>query len=316
MLTGVSRRALLGAGTALAASAWAIDDKAVPLKVAIFSKHLAFLQGEELARTAKELGFDGIDVTVRKGGHVEPSRVKQDLPPLVATLRKAGLEVPMITTEIVDADTPYTEDILRTMAGLAISSYRWMPPGGLKYNFAEPYPSQLERLKPRVAKLAKLNAGYKVGAMWHTHSGVGYVGASFWDIWMLLKDQDPQAVGVNYDVGHATIEGGMGGWINDFHIMGPYLRGIAVKDFYWAKDAKGVWKAQWAPLGDGMVHLPQFFGMVKQAGFHGPVQLHFEYPLGGADAGKTTLTIPREEVLSAMKRDLGKLRGYMGQAGL
>lgn len=317
MLEGVSRRAILGAGTAWAASALAFDEKTVPkLKVAIFSKHLHFLQGEELAKAAKDIGFDGIDITVRKGGHVEPDRVRQDLPPLVATIRKVGLDVPMITTDIVDADTPCTEDMLKTMADLGIPRYRWMPAGALKYTATEPYAAQLERIRPRIAKLAALNARYKVGAMWHTHSGVDYVGASFWDIYLLLKDLDPKSVGVNYDVGHATVEGGTGGWINSFRVMGPYLRGIAVKDFYWSKDAKGAWKAQWTPLGEGMVHLPQFFGMVKEAGFAGPLQLHFEYPLGGADGGKKTLGMPREEVFAAMKRDLGKLHGYLGQAGL
>lgn len=317
MLTGVSRRALLGAGTAWAASALAFDG-AQPsgLKVSIFSKHLHFLQGEDLARAAKNIGFDGIDITVRKDGRVEPSRVRQDLPPLVATIRKAGLQVPLVTTDIIDADTPYTEDILKTIADLGIDRYRWMSSGGMKYNEQEPYPPQLEKLKPRIARLAALNAKYKVGAMWHTHSGVDFVGCSFWDLWLLLKDHDPQAVGVNYDIGHATIEGGMGGWINSFHIMGPYVRGIAVKDFVWAKDSKGVWKAKWMALGEGMVHVQQFLGMVKQAGFHGPVQQHFENLPGGVSEGKKTLTIPKEEVFQAMQRDLGTLRRYMGQAGL
>src|SRR5581483_328102 len=268
MSSGVSRRAVLGAGALWAASALAADEKSSgSLKVAIFSKHLHFVQGDELARAAREIGFDGIDLTVRKGGHVEPDRVRQDLPPLVAIIRKAGLAVPMVTTDIVDADTPFAEDILKTLADLGITHYRWMPAGALKYDYAQPYPPQLDRIRPRIAKLAALNTRHKVTAMWHTHSGVGYVGANLWDIWLLLKDFDPQSVGVNYDVGHATVEGGMGGWINSFHIMGPYLRGIAVKDFVWANDAKGAWKAQWTPLGDGMVHLPQFFGMVKQAGF-------------------------------------------------
>ena len=47
--------------------AFALSGGAAPgsLKVAIFSKHLQFLQGAELARAAAEMGFDGIDLTVR-----------------------------------------------------------------------------------------------------------------------------------------------------------------------------------------------------------------------------------------------------------
>src|SRR5881296_1486962 len=68
----VSRRVLLAGGAALCASA--ADDKPAggKLKVAIFSKHLQFLQGDALAAGAADIGFDGIDITVRKGGHVEP----------------------------------------------------------------------------------------------------------------------------------------------------------------------------------------------------------------------------------------------------
>ena len=62
-----------------------------------------------------------------------------------------------------------------------------------------------------------------------------------------MRDLDPKPVGVNYDVAHATIEGGLGGWIDSFKIAGSHLRGIAVKDFVWGKDAKGAWQAQWKP---------------------------------------------------------------------
>src|SRR5437764_6003912 len=86
------------------------------LKVAIFSKHLRFLEGEELAKGAAEIGFDGVDLAVREGGHVEPARVAQDLPPLVKLLRAHNLEVPMITSGIMDAGTPYAENVLRTIS--------------------------------------------------------------------------------------------------------------------------------------------------------------------------------------------------------
>ena len=307
----ISRRTLLAAGAALTSlraaepvpESSADTPPAGRLKVAIFSKHLQFLAGQELAAVAAKIGFDGIDITVRKGGHIAPERVREDLPPLVKIIRAQGLEVPMITTDIIDADTPNAQPILETMAALGIRHYRW---GGLVYDPAKPYDAQLAAMKPRIAKLAALNTRYQVGAMYHTHSGRDVVGAPIWDLYVLLKDFDPQAVGVNYDVGHATIEGGLGGWIDSFRITGPHLRGLAVKDFIWAKDAKGVWKEQWVPIGEGMVHFPEFFAMVKQSGFAGPLQIHFEYPLKGT----------HEETYAAMQRDLKSLRTYMVKTAL
>ncbi len=310
MHRGISRRAILAAGTALLSATQAEPQTQRTLKVTIFSKHLQFLQGGELAKFAADIGFDGVDITVRKGGHIEPARVGQELPLLVDLIRRHGLEVPMVTTEIVDAETPFAEDILKTMSQLGIRNYRWI---GFRYAANRPYAMQLDAMKVRIAKLAALNARYQACSMYHTESGVGQVGASIWTIYMLLKDFDPNQVGVNYDVGHATIEGGLGGWINSFEIIRPYLRGIVVKDFVWRKNSQGDWRPQWLPLGEGMVRLPEFFAMVADTDFPGPVQLHFEYLPGN---GKKIIPISREEVFSDMKRDLGRLRAYLVKAGL
>ena len=56
--------------------------------------------------------------------------------------------------------------------------------------------------------------------MYHTHSGVGLVGAPIWDLHIIMKDLDPKLVGINYDVAHATIEGGLGGWIASYRVSG------------------------------------------------------------------------------------------------
>lgn len=290
----------------------AADETRPAAKVAIFSKHLQFLQGDALARAAAEIGYDAIDITVRKAGHVEPDRVRQDLPALVKTIRARGLEVSMITTDMVDADTPFAEDMVATAAGLGILHYRF---GGFKYT-GEPYPRQLAAFRPRLARLAALSAKYRSCAMYHTHSGAGVVGASIWDLHIVMQDLDPAEVGVNFDIAHATIEGGLGGWINSLKITGPYLRGIAVKDFAWARDAGGSWQPEWRPLGEGMVHAAEFLKLVRAGGFHGPLQQHFEYPLGGANDGKTQITIPQSEVFAAMKRDLSTLRALLAQTGL
>ena len=252
----LSRRAVLTGATLFAAQSLAPAADQKSPKIAIFSKHLQFLQGDALAACAAEIGFDGIDITVRKGGHIAPEHARQDLPKLVEMIRKQGLEVPMITTDIVDSETPFAVDVIETMAELGIRRYRW---GGFKYHGNASIAEQLDRLKPRVAKLAALNSKHKVAAMYHTHSGVNLVGASIWDLHILLDGLDPAAVGVNYDIGHATIEGGAGGWIHSFRITGPHLLGVAVKDFIWAKDANGKWRTEWTPLGQGMAPLSQLF---------------------------------------------------------
>jgi len=231
---------------------------------------------------------------------------------LVSILRKHGLEVPMITTDIVDADTPYAEDILSTASQLGIRYYRW---GGLTYKPDIPLAKQIDGMKPRVEKLAALNARYRGTAMYHTHSGLNVVGASIWDLHELLAGMDPAAVGVNYDVGHATVEGGFGGWINSFRITDQYVQGIAVKDFLWEKKGSDNWRPAWKPLGEGMVRLPEFFRMVAASQFNGPLQLHFEYPLGGAEDCKAQIADP-SAVFAQMRRDLQQLRTYLRGAGL
>jgi len=66
------------------------------------------------------------------------------------------------------------------------------------------------------------------------------------------------------------------------------------------------------------VKFAQFFGMVKAAGFNGPLQLHFEYPLGGAQEGKRgkDLTMSPSDILAAMKRDTAALRAMLTAAKL
>jgi sugar phosphate isomerase/epimerase len=297
-----------------------------------FSKHLQWLGWEQMAETAAELGFDGIDLTVRNGGHVLPERVKEDLPKVAAIVRKAGLDIPMITAGIEDIHSPHAEDIMRTASDVGIHRYRWgwfswsdttNPPDlsrfraspGERPELLVDVPRRLSELKKRVAALAEMNQKFNVCAMYHNHSGP-LVGASVWDLWVLIKDFDSRRVSSNFDIGHATVEGGFGGWVNSTRLMAPFIRGTAIKDFKWGKNAKGEWEPQWCPLGEGMVNFPAFLAMLKEANFSGPVQLHSEYPLGGAENGEKTLTLPKSTVLATIRKDLVTLKGWMKQAQL
>jgi sugar phosphate isomerase/epimerase len=79
-----------------------------------------------------------------------------------------------------------------------------------------------------------------------------------------------------------------------------------VKDFVWGKDARGRWREQWCPIGEGMVHWNEFLQMVAASDFNGPLQVHYEYPLPKDTPG----------IYAAYKKDLQAIRGYMAKAGL
>jgi sugar phosphate isomerase/epimerase len=279
-------------------------------KVCIFSKHLHWLDYPQLAATAAELGFDGVDLTVRPDGHVLPERVATDLPKAVDAVRKAGLEVYMLTTALSDAAQPHAETILKTAAGLGIRSYRT---GWLDYRPDLDVPANLEGFRRKLAGLAALGKKYGIRGEYQNHAGM-HLGASVWDLWLVLKDLDPQWIGCQYDIRHATVEGA-NAWPLGLQLLRPYIRTLDIKDFRWT-DKNGKPAVENVPLGAGMVDFAKYLGLVKTYGLPGPFSLHLEYPLGGAENGAKTLTIPPEGVISAMRRDLRTLRGWLTEAGL
>lgn len=304
-----SRRACLGTLAGAVFSRAAPPAPAATLPICAFSKHFQWLDWKGTAALCAELGYDGVDLTVRRGGHVEPDRVATDLPRAVEIFRNAGLAIPMITAGIVDAGSPHAEAIVRSAAELGIRRYRW---GGFRYDPAQPIPRQIEEFKRRSKDLASLNRRFGVCAMYHTHSGIGQFGASMWDIWLVVKDLDTAAVSVNLDIGHATVEGSFGGWLNSTRLLLPVTRGVAVKDFFWEKNEKGEWRPRWCPMGDGMVDFRAFFAMARAAGFEGPIQHHMEFPeLGAAHTGRSEMTISRAEFVRIAKEEIRRLRAAM-----
>ncbi len=235
----MDRRELLQLGAAtIAASALsksALAQGVAPpvfdrLRIDCYTRHLLWLHtAGDVADAINEMGYDGVDIAVRPGamGHVEPEKVATDLPPFVNAMRQAGLSVRMITCPIVDADSPFAELILDTASKLGIHHYWW---GSFRYEQNMPLNPQIEALKPRVAKLARLNEKYGMKAMYHTYSTAATVGSAIFDLLEVLRENDPRWVSFHYDTGHSVEAGGVNTWTLGLRAAGPYIGGLAVKD--------------------------------------------------------------------------------------
>ncbi len=304
----ISRRSFLhhslGAGLALSLPALSsspgqpLHSLEENLDIHLFSKHLQFLDYDEMAERLQEMGFAGADLTVRPGGHVLPERVEEDLPRAVAALQKQGLNTTMMTTAVTNAGDPVNRTLLKTAADVGIRHYRT---GWLRYPDDQSIPQAMAAFKPQMADLAALNAELGLHGGYQNHSGL-FVGAAIWEIWELLEDADPEGLGCQYDIRHATVEGGLS-WPTGLRLIAPRIDTIILKDFRWEK-RDGKWQAVNTPLGEGMVDFKAYFKLLKQYGIRVPVSLHLEYDLGGAQHGHQDINMPRERIYAHMKKDL------------
>ena len=299
MTTGLAAIPVLGMANSLDLIKPTSDQK---LTVNVFSKHLQFLNYKDMAEAAKEIGFDGVDLTVRKGGHVEPDKVKDSLPLATEAMKSAGISPSIFTTNVLDADNLTDRAILETASQLGYNIYRM---GWLKYPDDRTMTQSISTYQQQFKKLAKLNRELGLKGSYQNHSGK-YVGSAFWDLKEILSDIPPAEIGSQYDIMHATVDGGTN-WELSLRLMKDNINSMAIKDFIWGK-VDGQWKPVKTPLGDGMVDIAKFLSIVKKYKLDLPVTMHFEYDLGGAEHGARKLSIDQNEVFSKMKKDLLLLR--------
>lgn len=273
-----------------------------PLEVHIFSKHLQFLNLKEAGQKAAELGFDGIDITIRPKGHVLPENVKTELPTAIKDIKSAGSVCRMITTAITDASNPQDVQVIKSAGDEGIEFYRsnWFD-----YKDDIGLEESLTHYKEKVRLLGELNKENNIIGCYQNHSGIK-VGASVWEVKKILETVNPAFFGTQYDIRHAVVEGGKS-WSNGVKLLKEHIKTIVLKDFKWGR-VKGKWQIVNVPIGEGMVDFDAYFKLLKSLGLKPPVCLHLEYPLGGANKGRFEITVDHKVVYDAMKKDLAKVQ--------
>jgi L-ribulose-5-phosphate 3-epimerase len=285
------RRFLAAAALSATTPALARDPHKKPGPLCFFSKHLATLSPREMAKRLKAVGYEGIELTVRPGGHVLPEKVQTDLPKAIEDIRAEGLEVPIIATAFTSAADPTAQPILSIAGKLGVKLCR---PGWYTFAGAD-VRKELRQASEALAGLTEVAHHAGVALAYQNH--VGNLGAALWDLDALVGPLDVRWAGVYFDIRHAVAEGTAGSWKTALKLVAPRVKVFSVKDFYWQRAPKGGFKSVDCALGQGMADVHAALQVLAGSGFLGPVTVFNEYEPGGPD-----------KVVAAAARDLKYLQ--------
>ena len=246
---------------------------------------------DEIARQGSELGFDGIDLLIRNGFQVTPDE-PEGIAAAVAQLQRAGLTVPMATTDLTDPHWPGAE---RLFAACAQAGIRTIRLGYWKYDPAVGYAAQFDAARRDLDGLARLARATGVQLALQLHGDT--IHGSGAQALALLQDHDPQAISAYPDPGNQVTQDGREDWRFTFDVLKPWLSCVGVKNGGWFQgqlDEHGQrrWWSDWLGLADGMVPWDDILLFLAQAGFDGLLTFHSHYE------------VPYELVIDQTRTDL------------
>ncbi|HYF34245.1 MAG TPA: TIM barrel protein [Prosthecobacter sp.] len=272
------------------------------MQFVLFTDNLSDLSIKDACRAAKTAGFDGLDLTVRPGGHILPENAGTELATAHEIAEEEGMEILMISTGIVAADAPHGEAVIAAahdrIRSFKLGYWRYEPFGTLA--------KQLDEARRKLEGIVRLAARYQIRPCLHVHSGPILSNGPL--VHQLVRDYSPPEVGVYVDPMHMSLEGGLSGWEMTLDLIAPWVALVGVKNYLLQptdRDAFGQQRFQvrYVPLADGVAPLPQFVRRLKQIGYDGIVSLHSEYK-GGSSWRR--LTTP--ELLDQSAADLRYLK--------
>lgn len=304
------------------------------LRWTIFSRHLQCLTtqpfshenpydtGVIIGEGAAAGGFGAINLTVRIDGHVEPAMVTTNLAPMLRGIRSTGTACEHITTNVLNMQSDYAEEVLTTAADNGVRYYRW---GTFDYDrsataYGKGLTDQLDQFRREAEELAAFNKRLGLTALYHTYSG-NRVGASLWDLIYVIDGQDPDAVGINFDIGHMFSEG-VRSWVNDLRYAMPYVRGASLKDATYVSDESGAVTRVFKAMGEGAVDWVEYFRQLREGGFSGPAESHLEFDFMGHNllnsswwAESSDFIVSRAQIVDLMASELAAYNRYALAAG-
>ncbi len=227
--------------------------RSVPL-ICLQSSCLKAIEYTDLGDIARQLGAEGVDLTVMPGGHVEPRSSSVDLVRALEVMQGQGLDVPIVSTALTSPGD-YTSRAVLALSGMT----------GVKLFRTGYWRAGETGVRRDVLGLAAVGREYNIAPVLHNRPG--WFGQSVRECNAALAGLNPLTAGLCFDPGNAVLA--TGSWETEFKLALPRLRAVAVRDV-----TSG---GKECALGKGVVDLARFFQMLSRAGFTGPLSVYVDY---------------------------------------
>ena len=239
-------------------------------ELALFVKPWKSLPLPQLARHARGLGFDLIELPVRPGFPVEPQNIERDLPAAVKTLADEGVHVLNITADCALDD----ERLYSACAAAGIGMNRVMfRLDGRDYVSAESAARrQLDAALPFCQQ-------YNVQVGVQNHSGA-FVPVHALGARQLLAGYDPRYVALVWDPAHQALQG----MDSDaaLPVVASQLCVVNLKNAYWRRKsgpeaAEATWRIWWTSGAQGRASWRRVIAKLREIDYQGPICFSAEY---------------------------------------
>jgi len=212
----------------------------------LYSRLVPEIDYSQLGTVLSGLGFDGCDLSVERGGTVEPAESPVDLVRAIEIFSGSGIELPVITTSFLNIGEPWARNCLGLAGRSGVPFFR----------------TGYSRLP--AARLAEHRYELDGLAAYGRAAGMG-IGLPYPGSEALIRDMDPQWTGYDFDTALGTTQGSVTAAL-------PRIRMISLRDIRRQGDRNVP-----CPLGEGVVDWPAFFATLAHARFSGPLTIQIDY---------------------------------------
>ena len=266
--------------------------------VVVFEKPIQTLEYDRMGEELAKMGVDGIEATIRRGGHIDPNKAADEVPKMVEALAKNRQKALIATTNVHSADKKSAE-FLKILKENGITRYRM---DYFRYDLKKPLLPQVKENTTRLKELEAMNREIGVQALYQIHAGAKYAGSLAWDAAMMFEEVNPDHAAIAFDLRHVKAGSGLS-FPTALAAMGKHVRSIFVKDARWSGERTDQIKN--VPLDTGIVN-QKAFEEVRKGHQAMPLSLHMEW-------GKAPI-YPKETVMEAVKnvaRDVKVLKSWL-----